>query len=279
MATTNPISVRRPLTVDRNSTVAERDGLRVASHLPTPRGVASVAAQNHTEDWATPSLVAGLSMFDECGLGFVICDARCGVLSANDIAQRIISMRDGLEITADNVLVATEKQRDLLSNAILEATSAASGTDGNHVRRTFAIPRPHRKRAFTAVVQAIDHSSRFRNPIKPLVLLLIMDATTPHEVSPDEFQQLFGFTASESVLANLLMEGKSLGESCDQLGIRRSTGCSHLRRMFKKTGVHQQSHLVALILRSIGLLRAKNPRNVSPVARLVTGTHDSGQQS
>ena len=219
-------------------------------------------------------------MFDECGLGLVICDARCGVLSANDIAQRIISMRDGLEITAGNVLVATEKERDLLSNAILEATSAASGTDGNHPRRTFAIPRPHRKRAFTAVVQAIDHSSHFKKPIKPLVLLLIMDATTPHEVSPDEFQQLFGFTAGESVLANLLMEGKSLGESCDQLGIQRSTGCSHLRRMFKKTGVHQQSHLVALMLRSIGLLRAKsNPRNFPPVARLVTGTHDSGQQS
>jgi DNA-binding CsgD family transcriptional regulator len=219
-------------------------------------------------------------MFDECGLGLVICDAQCGVLSANNIARRTISMRDGLDITSDNVLVATERERNLLANAILQATSAASATHGNHFRRTFAIPRPHRKRAFTAVVQSIDHSPRFGKTIKPLVLLLIMDATTPHEVNPDEFQQLFGFTAGESVIANLLMEGKSLGESCNQLGIRRSTGRSHLKRMFKKTGVHQQSHLVALMLKSIGLLRAKsNATTFPPVPWLVTGIHDSSQQS
>jgi DNA-binding CsgD family transcriptional regulator len=77
-------------------------------------------------------------------------------------------------------------------------------------------------------------------------------------VNVGDFRRLFGFTAVESLLANQLMEGKSLDESCGHLGIRRSTGCSHLRRMFKKTGVHQQSHLVALLLKSIGLLRCES---------------------
>jgi len=219
-------------------------------------------------------------MFHECGVGLVVCDAQCRVLSVNNIARQITSMHDGLEITADNVLVATERERNLLTNAILQAKSAASGRDGNHFRRTFAIPRPHRKRALTAVVQSIDHGSRFRTAIKGLVLLLIMDPTTPHAVNPDEFRQLFGFTAGESLLANLLMEGKSLGESCDQLGIRPSTACSHLKRMFKKTGVHQQSHLVVLMLKSIGLLRAKsNATNFPPALWLVTGIHGSNQRS
>jgi DNA-binding CsgD family transcriptional regulator len=276
MATTNPVTVRGPLTIDR--TLAERNRLPVDSPLPSRGRVASITGRNHFADWAARALVAGLSIFDECGVGLFICDTQCVVLSVNNIARRITSMRDGLEITADNVLITTEKERNLLTNTILQTKSAASDVEGNHFRRTFAIPRPHRKRAFTAVVQSIDHSSRFRKAIQRVVLLLIMDATTPHAVTPDEFRQLFGFTAGESLLANLLMEGKSLGESCDQLGIRPSTACSHLKRMFKKTGVHQQSHLVVLMLKSIGLLRAKsNVTNSPPGLWLVTGIHGSGR--
>lgn len=104
------------------------------------------------------------------------------------------------------------------------------------------------------IVQSTERSNG-HNSDSPLALLLIMDATIAPEVSVDEFRQMYGFTTVEAGLANLLMEGRSLGESCDRLGIRRSTGCSHLKRMFKKTGLHRQSHLVTLLLKSIGLLR------------------------
>jgi hypothetical protein len=51
----------------------------------------------------------------------------------------------------------------------------------------------------------------------------------------------------------LLMQGDELEECCRELAIRRSTGCTHLKRLFKKTGVHRQSQLVTLLLKSIGL--------------------------
>jgi hypothetical protein len=67
------------------------------------------------------------------------------------------------------------------------------------------------------------------------------------------------------------MAGKSMAESCHELGIRLSTGCSHLRKMFKKTKTHRQGELVALLLRSIGLLRNRTPVSGSGDELAVSG--------
>jgi DNA-binding CsgD family transcriptional regulator len=194
-------------------------------------------------------------MFEQCGIGFLVCDDQCNVLSANEIAQHIISRRDGLEINSDHVLATTEESGEL-PDVVAQAANASALKNRSHFRQAVAVLRPQRKRAFTIVVQSVKQIAR-RDPAK-LAVLLITDATLPHYVNAEDFRRLFGFTAVESLLANLLMEGKSLGESCGHLGIRRSTGRSHLRRMFKTTGVHQQSHLVALLLKSIGLLRCQS---------------------
>jgi DNA-binding CsgD family transcriptional regulator len=90
---------------------------------------------------------------------------------------------------------------------------------------------------------------------------MMLDGTLSVDATTSDLQQLFGFTPGETRLANLLMAGKSMADSCDELGICLSTGCSHLRKMFKKTKTHRQGELVALLLRSIGLLRN---RKVAP---------------
>ena len=59
----------------------------------------------------------------------------------------------------------------------------------------------------------------------------------------------------EASLANLLMEGKTVNECCDLLGIRRSTARTHLQHLFEKVGVQRQSELVSVLLKSIGLVR------------------------
>jgi DNA-binding CsgD family transcriptional regulator len=91
------------------------------------------------------------------------------------------------------------------------------------------------------------------------VVVMIMDATLAVDATTSDLQQLFGFTPGETRLANLLMSGVSMADSCRELGICLSTGCSHLRKIFKKTKTHRQGELVALLLRSIGLLRSRIP--------------------
>jgi DNA-binding CsgD family transcriptional regulator len=86
-------------------------------------------------------------------------------------------------------------------------------------------------------------------------LVIILDSAMHVKLIDSDLRQLYGFTAREARLANLLMEGASLEACCDQMKIRRSTGCTHLRYLFRKTGAHRQSELVALLLKGIGLAR------------------------
>ena len=262
MATTNPVVVtRRATALTRGSIQPAGDSLLPCLRLKPRRSTAHIDFRSPARTFSAASvegaLSAALGMFEQCGIGFLVCDDQCNVLSANEIAQRIISRRDGLEINSDDVLATTEEGGESLADVVAQAANASALKNRTHFRQTIAVARPQRKRALTIVVQSVQQTAPLRDPVK-LALLLITDATLSHDVNADDFRRLFGFTAVESLLANLLMGGKSLGESCGHLGIRRSTGCSHLRRMFKKTGVHQQSHLVALLLKSIGLLRCES---------------------
>lgn len=261
MATTNPVAFTRRAALTRSAIQPAGDQLPPSVPLKPRRSVAHLDIRSRIRRFPAVSLdralSAALGMFEQCGIGFVVCDEQCNVLSANEIAQHIFSRRDGLEINSDGLLSTTEEGGESLANVIAQAANAAALKVQGHLRQAIAVSRPQRKRPLTILVQSVQQNAPSRNAAK-LALLLITDATLPHDVTADDFRRLFGFTAVESLLANLLMEGRSLGASCAHLGIRRSTGCSHLRRMFKKTGVHQQSHLVALLLKSIGLLRCES---------------------
>src|ERR1700740_1726487 len=101
----------------------------------------------------------------------------------------------------------------------------------------------------------------------PAILLFILDPEISVETVETELRQLYGLTAMEASLAQLLMEGNALYECCSLLGIRRSTARTHLQHLFEKVGVQRQSELVSLLLKSIGLVRTAGKsgkgRNVS----------------
>lgn len=78
------------------------------------------------------------------------------------------------------------------------------------------------------------------------------------ETAEVELRQLYGLTSTEACLANLLMEGKTLDECCRLLDIRRSTARTHLQHLFEKIGVQRQSELVSLLLKSVGMVRARS---------------------
>ena len=97
----------------------------------------------------------------------------------------------------------------------------------------------------------------------PAALLFILDPAINVAAAESDLHELYGLTSSEARLANLLMEGKTLNECCDQLDIRRSTGRTHLQHLFEKVGAQRQSELVFLLLKSIGLVRATNKEKKS----------------
>jgi DNA-binding CsgD family transcriptional regulator len=79
-------------------------------------------------------------------------------------------------------------------------------------------------------------------PASPVAVFLV--GTGPR---PAKFPPGFGFTASETRLAELLVAGFTPVEAADQLEVSRNTVKTHLNALFVKTGTHRQSQLIAFL--------------------------------
>jgi DNA-binding CsgD family transcriptional regulator len=196
-------------------------------------------------------LEVGFDALALLNIGLIICSASGHVLARNVPAQALLTARQGLEQTADDILVCTEPVATPIAEIIRRVSTRNSpGTSSNTA--ILAVQRPAPDRPLTILVQTCSQ------PLCELgsaALVIILDSAMHVKVIDSDLRELYGLTSTEARLANLLMEGASLDDCCNWMKIRRSTGCTHLRRLFKKTGAHRQSELVVLLLRGIGLAR------------------------
>jgi DNA-binding CsgD family transcriptional regulator len=197
-------------------------------------------------------LNAGFGALDLLNIGLVVCGSAGELLVANNTAQEILRSRDGLELDPEGVLSATHDNVSL-GKVIQEVAKSSRTDEGGKLDRAFAVRRPSGKRALTLFVRAVNNAGEKQNSNVAAVLVMILDATLPVETTEADLRQLYGFTATEAQVANLLMEGKGLEDCGTELGIRRTTVRMHLRNIFAKTGVRRQGELVSLLLKSIGL--------------------------
>jgi len=208
-------------------------------------------------------LKAGFEALDMVNVGLLVTCAAGRMLLANHTAEQILKASDGLELSPLGVVRTSLKSTPSL-NALMEAVAKPGPVMRESV---VAVRRPSGKRPLTAVVRSLDVGSRTDDPAGPATLLFLLDPEISAERVEAELRQLYGFTAAEASLANLLMEGKALDDCCLILKIRRSTARTHLQHLFEKVGVQRQGELVSLLLKSIGLLGASRSRAVSSARR------------
>ena len=216
------------------------------------------SGRSSSEGHATRMLLAGLEAMDLLGVGLMLCNVFGQLLVANQSAEQFLASRDGLELNSDGVLCAIQPCWPPVEELVQRAASAVLDREIASKDAALAVPRAANKRPLTLLVRSVTRSSKAVNSAQPAALVLILDSSLPVQAIVVELQQLYGLTSTEARLANLLMEGEALDDCCEQLSICRSTGCTHLKRIFKKTGVRRQSELVTLLLKSIGLARLGN---------------------
>jgi DNA-binding CsgD family transcriptional regulator len=198
-----------------------------------------------------------LNAFDSLGIGLAICDTAAKLLAGNPTADRTLEQGDALQLSESGELRTVARNAPVLAEAIKRLQQAGAKDRVRSQSKALLIPRKSGGRPMTVLLRRVDTGLSPGSSTQVVVMML--DTTLAVDATSSDLQQLFGFTPGETRLANLLMAGKSMAESCDKLGIRLSTGCSHLRKMFKKTKTHRQGELVALLLRSIGVLRNRIP--------------------
>jgi DNA-binding CsgD family transcriptional regulator len=250
------VNARLQAALQQRLRVAEPSSLNsgTAEWMDVSRSFASAVSSSAVGSSAKDLLLAGFQALDLLGIGLVVCNASGQLLVANQTAEGILDSRDGLELDSDGVLCAVRPCNPSLQEHVQRAAGVWGEIESGANDIAVAVRRDSGRRALTLLIRtATGESTGSSQSMQAGALVLILDSATPSSTGEAELRQLYGLTSMETRLGQALMEGKSLDDCCNELGIRRTTGRMHLRNLFAKTGVRRQSELVSLLLKSIGL--------------------------
>lgn len=125
--------------------------------------------------------------------------------------------------------------------------------DGAALRQDPIIVR--RENAPPVLIEIVPVDGAARSPfLQARALLLLRTITKPERPDWHLLVETFGLTPAEARLTARLATGEALEQIADELQITKETARYELKSVFRKTDVHRQSALVALLS---SLLRAK----------------------
>lgn len=194
------------------------------------------------------------SALERLHIGLIRLDSDGRVLAMNQVAGRIVGQRDGLAITNNRLCASradeTRSLRVLISEAAMTSEGIGFGAGG-----AIPISRPSFKRPFSVLVSPAPTTGLWIGGPAGTVALFVTDPEAVIESDEEILKRLFGLSAREARIANLLVQGCDLKEVCEKLLIRRNTARTHLRHLFDKLGVRRQAELISLLLRTVGAIR------------------------
>jgi DNA-binding CsgD family transcriptional regulator len=177
--------------------------------------------------------------------GIIVIDARGVPVFVNRAAREIAAARDGVTITASEV-VASGRHDRLRLRALLAAAVRTGAGEGFDSGATMTIARPSMKRPYLVLVAPLQLAPEPDSP-PGLATLFITDPEIQPDAPDTILRRLFGLTPSEARVANALLVGGRMERAADRLGIRRETARWHLKRIYRKTSTTRQASLVRLL--------------------------------
>ena len=187
------------------------------------------------------------SAVDRMLVGAIVFDMEGRVLRVNEVANAILHERDGLDFVHGRLRAHyTEEDRKLqvlLRQALADARAGSAATE-----HTLAITRPTGSARLSLVVRNSPMNEWSQAQRQSAVLVMLRDPGMRSEVSTQALRHSYGLTEAEAHLCIQLIEGLTLDEAAERLGIRKNTARAHLRAIFSKTHVTRQSALVSLLM-------------------------------
>jgi DNA-binding CsgD family transcriptional regulator len=183
-------------------------------------------------------------------LGIVILDEGGRILRSNGAADRSLRDKDGIARVHEQIHIKYPPLNDLLYRHIQTALEAQRvGTTA--ALQAISVPRPSGRPDYELMLNSIPVDRHFAPNNTPRLIVFISDPAARTEISTQALMDIYHLTATQAALVKLLAEGKSLEEVAQDLNIKTTTARAHLRSIFAKTGVTQQSKLVSLVLKSL----------------------------
>jgi DNA-binding CsgD family transcriptional regulator len=177
--------------------------------------------------------------------GAVLVDAQGCVRAMNAVAEATIATHAGFSLRGGVLALAAESGQQAAFARLVAGCCLASGGEGPAGERALWLAG-----APGAVVSVLPYpgSETFgmRRGSLALVLVRVLHPPDPDALA-GQLRRLFRLAPAEARLAAALADGKPLKEAGMASGIAASTARFYLEQIFRKTGTHRQSELVALL--------------------------------
>jgi DNA-binding CsgD family transcriptional regulator len=193
---------------------------------------------------------------DSLTFGLALADVRGRIRYANLAARAIWAQADGISLGRAGTLVVPGAVGAALSAAIEKMALSPFVLD-QCLDAWIRVPRQSGKRAYGVLVAPIrpgQSLSKFAS--QAILVLIIVDPEVTPRAPASHLALQFDLTPAQANFAVCIASGLSIEEACDQLGIKRNTGRTHMTQLLSKTGAHRQGELMRVLL-SLPVARAR----------------------
>jgi DNA-binding CsgD family transcriptional regulator/PAS domain-containing protein len=185
-------------------------------------------------------------------VGSITLDEHGHIVQVNHAAERFLAEKDGISRLHNQIHIKNTELNDSLRQQIQAALTALRlHENAEPTIQAMSIPRPSGKPDYELVLKLLPVDRYLTPSHSPHLLIFLSNPAEKVEISTRTLMTLYHLTQTEAMLTIILAEGKTLDEVTQVLNIARNTARAHLRAIFSKTGVTQQSMLVSLVLKSL----------------------------
>ena len=194
-------------------------------------------------------------LLDNTHAGVIHLDRGGRVVEANDSARELLRSDDGLS-DAGGTLHAAWPEDDTRLQALLARALprlVGRGASGSMLlRRRSSLPR------LALHVKPVAHREVDYRTRRVAALVLLADPVRRARVEPELVEAVLGLTPTQTEIAVLLAEGRTLREIAAATGREYNTVRAHLKQMFAKVGVSRQFEVAQAVLSLSSLPKSRD---------------------
>jgi DNA-binding CsgD family transcriptional regulator len=227
----------------RKGAFEDREGTVLETLMPHLQRALKLHLQFSQLRLNAEGLESGLDAFGHAVFG-LNCEGR--VVLSNRQAEDIAAGGDGIRLVNGRLIATYPEENDRLQDRILEAV--ASGSPGGLSSGGFLLlnRRSGQPPLRVTVSPFQSHSLDIYGHL--VVLVFVGDPETAPLPRSVILRGLYGLTATEARIADLLASGNEVSEVAVKSNITLETARFHVKRVLTKTGTRRQTELMRLIM-------------------------------
>ncbi len=191
----------------------------------------------------------GFATLDTAPVPTIMLTRDCKVVFMNKLGSNLLANKNVLILGSDQVC------RGLFANATMQLHDAVKALSDDefeeHTETLLVLPRYEGVEDTRPLVISLYKLSTGEGNDEKLVAMFLANPSENGKVPDKMLQQLFDLTGSEAKLVGHLVDGASLADTADSMGLTVNTARTYLKRIFSKTCTSRQAELVRVVLTSV----------------------------